>query len=108
VSGYHATYHAPGISSTDYRDLLEYFPSLGDAKEALKARYEVKGGRDLPTTPVIVDHATGEYETGEPARSFFEAGTPEDTYMDLYQPGSDYPDKRLTVGPRGGVTVTSH
>lgn len=108
MSGYHATYHAPGISSVDYRDLLEYFPGLGDAKEALKARFEAKGGYDLPTTPVIVDYVTGEYQTGAPSRVIFEAGTPEDTYMDLYQPGSDYPDKRLSVGPRGGVTVSNH
>lgn len=93
----YATWHGgAGYSVSHVEDHLETFPSVRDAKEALASRERY--GYWQPQTFTFATGNTGAYLT---------PGV-EGSSMDLYfadprETHDPYPDRRLTIGPRGGV-----
>lgn len=102
---YAGVYSGPSYGTADYRDSLEGFTSLEDAKEQYQNRVTSGGGHRLPEFNLKLDPA-GRIASIEDNSAYWPATTTQDT-LDLYRvyerQVAEEPFARLSTGPRGGI-----
>ena len=100
----HGTFTDASYGTLDMFDGMEEFSSIRAAKCALRERYESNGHTTCGVTRLEFSDDRSEYERHKESVLF--PAVTRGAMIDLYIPGQyDYPEKRLTFGPRGGVRV---
>lgn len=102
---YAGCYTGPSYGTGDYRDSLEGFTSLEDAREQYQNRVASSGSHRLPAHNLKLGPA-GRIVSVEDTSTYWPATTPQDT-LDLYRVYQGEiaaePFARFITGPRGGA-----